>query len=373
MIKSFEFSSQNWHLLPSKFGTFNLIVGLSGVGKTRTLKALQQVASCATNNPIIAESCSWKLEVESNKKQWSWTATIETEPAEYLDKVFNKTNEVIFVNEKIICNGTIIAERNGDIRFKNTKIPNLKKSESLISLLQEEQELGELYLLLKNTIRSYHGHRLVRYQPKQLDTISKSCNDIQSLQKEEISLLSKAYLLQENFNERYATAVEEFIEIFPTVRSVKVGTPSELNNTVRDREEPIIFGLKEEGVEGVIFSSEWSSGMYLTWLHILELQLYPENSTLLIDEYENGLGVNCLPELTRILVSHSDRIQIILTSHHPYVISNIDIKSWKIMQRKGNTVSLRAATDFPRLVGLSRQDAFTQLVSMPEYSYEAIK
>ena len=48
--------------------------------------------------------------------------------------------------------------------------------------------------------------------------------------------------------------------------------------------------------------------------------LWPDGSVILIDEFENSLGVNCLDEITEDVVKESRRLQFILTSHHPYII-----------------------------------------------------
>jgi hypothetical protein len=66
-------------------------------------------------------------------------------------------------------------------------------------------------------------------------------------------------------------------------------------------------------------------------------------------------------------ILHVDRnIQFIITSHHPYIINNIDMSHWKIVSRKGGVISTKNAIDLR--LGESRHKAFKQLIQSPEYS-----
>jgi hypothetical protein len=60
-------------------------------------------------------------------------------------------------------------------------------------------------------------------------------------------------------------------------------------------------------------------------------------------------------------------MQFILTSHHPYIISKIPTKTWKIIRRQGGQVSVINATDIPQLQKGSRLNKFIQLAHLPEY------
>jgi len=108
-----------------------------------------------------------------------------------------------------------------------------------------------------------------------------------------------------------------------------------------------------------------SSGMLRVLRHLSELYLLPEGSVLLIDEFENSLGINCIDALTENLSEDRD-LQFIITSHHPYIINNIGIKHWKIVTRKGNTVTVRDASDFN--LGKTKHSAFMELLQLEEYS-----
>jgi Fe-S cluster assembly ATPase SufC len=127
-----------------------------------------------------------------------------------------------------------------------------------------------------------------------------------------------------------------------------------------------IIKFKEKDIDNWIGLPNISSGMLKTLMHIAELYLLPDDSVVLIDEFENSLGVNCLDEVTaNILNQESGKQQFIITSHHPYVINNIDPEYWKLVTRKGNVVQVRDSSEFD--LGASKHSAFTKLMNLDEY------
>ena len=107
--------------------------------------------------------------------------------------------------------------------------------------------------------------------------------------------------------------------------------------------------------------------MRRTLVHLLELALSPPGTVLLIDEYENSMGVNCLPAVTEQILERAGDLQFIITSHHPYVINNVDKKHWMVVRRRGSVVEVVPASAIPSLDTRSSQDAFIQLMNAEEY------
>ena len=104
--------------------------------------------------------------------------------------------------------------------------------------------------------------------------------------------------------------------------------------------------------------------MYKTLLYLTAVRLIPEDSVLLMDEFENSLGVNCIDIFQPSQIAHSN-LQFILTSHHPYIINNIPIANWKIVSRSRGKVVVKNASDY----GLehSKHEAFKRLLNLSAY------
>ncbi len=81
-------------------------------------------------------------------------------------------------------------------------------------------------------------------------------------------------------------------------------------------------------------------------MHIAELYLCSDSTLILIDEFENSLGINCIDELTNSIVTAERNLQFIITSHHPYIINNIDYTHWKVVTRKAGAVVAHSASNF---------------------------
>ena len=160
----------------------------------------------------------------------------------------------------------------------------------------------------------------------------------------------------------FAKIKTTFISIFNNVEDIKVETlkdediPMALSRLLQ---EATMVSIKEKGVDKWI--DNISSGMFKTLMYISELYLSPNDGVILIDEFENSLGVNCIEQVTELILTDRQS-QFILTSHHPYIINNISPAYWKIVTRKGGLVTVKSAKDFH--IPESRQKAFIDLINV---------
>ena len=62
----------------------------------------------------------------------------------------------------------------------------------------------------------------------------------------------------------------------------------------------------------------------------------------------------------------SEDIQVIMTSHHPYIINSIPFECWKIVTRSGCDVTVHSADELN--IGIrSKHEAFMQLLQSNAY------
>ena len=107
--------------------------------------------------------------------------------------------------------------------------------------------------------------------------------------------------------------------------------------------------------------------MLRTLIQISEIFLLNTGSVILVDEFENSLGINCIDVLTDDIIHENKNLQFIATSHHPYIINNIPYEYWKITTRKGGHISIKDASDYK--LGKSKQEAFMQLTKVLENQF----
>lgn len=105
--------------------------------------------------------------------------------------------------------------------------------------------------------------------------------------------------------------------------------------------------------------------MLKTIYYIAELITMSPNSLVLIDEFENGLGVNCIDILADILLNERNDLQFVITGHHPKIINQISNKKWKIIERNMETVTNVTAEEYG--ITHSQHDAYFNLLNRWEY------
>ncbi|MGI9256068.1 MAG: AAA family ATPase [Salinispira sp.] len=190
---------------------------------------------------------------------------------------------------------------------------------SCFVLLKNEQELGDIYNSLQLfTARQFNGDELLTAFPFIIDTQLKIISDI-----------------------------------LPGV-NLPINAPA--------------FCIKERNIDRIFPVNDISSGMQKMFLLILDTILMEDQGLLLIDEYENSLGINAIHFFPDLLEVVGDSCQFIMTSHHPYIINNIDISSWKVFYRNGLDVEILNGESLKQKFLSSKQEHFTQLINNKFYS-----
>jgi len=356
-----------------------LLVGASGVGKTQILKSVLRLRAIAKGKSY--SGAKWEIDFTTlDKSHFVWKGEFEsTGKGMFSIKREEESEEedspkVVF--EKLYVNGNQIIERDSEkIIFDGQKTVKLAQDKSILNLLKEEDLISPAFLGFQRIIFSDQVES--KRSPKSFnpdfitkERILQKYKTIESIRESDENIITKLYLAYNNAKEVMNSIEERFMDIFPFVTEIKIApldfedgdyTPSIL------REMPFIQ-IKERNVEDWIIQPQISSGMYRTLMHLCELFLCPEGTVVLIDEFENSLGVNCIDELTVDLQTSIHRnLQFIITSHHPYIINQINYKNWKLVTRKGSEIATREAADIVNF-SKSKQQAFIQLTQLEEFT-----
>lgn len=365
-IKKLEYydDEYKWGLEPVDFlPNLNLLVGVSGVGKTRILKAiynLKAIANGASLNGVKWTVCF----MSDDNHEYFWMGEFETkEDTILMEENSEEDEKVRIVSEQLICNGHKIIERTDvEIILNGVKTPKLSPFQSVVELLKQEDSIIPVKNSLDKIILAESGdvERYWRLPVSIFKRYEKS--SLESLKESSLPVPIKLSILYRTFPEEFKKVKEAFIEVFPNVSDVKIEAikdddiPMVLSNLLK---EATTINIKEKKVQNWI--ENISSGMLKTLMYISELFLSPDNCIILIDEFENSLGINCLDSVTE-LISDNQNSQFIITSHHPYIINNFSPACWKIVTRKGSLVTVKDAKDFH--ISESRQKAFIDLINV---------
>ncbi len=375
-IMSLEFrnSVTGWHLEQTEFfSDLTLLVGVSGVGKTQILhviSTLRKIAEAKEDDAFWG--LAWKVTFETDDgDEYLWTGRFEdsassnlSESDELLPTFFHEEEthvRPLLIEESLSRGDVIVAERvDGKILLKSIETPKLSPHDSVLKILREEdliQPASKAFEQLlfdhsDSTMRHWiHVHNLSKLL-REFDTVDK-------ITKSRLATKVKLCLASRNAPIVFKEIESRFREVFPHVQTLEISShEAGLDSFIQVR-------IKERGVQSWIPEHRISSGMLRTLMHIGRMLLWPEGMVVLIDEFENSLGINCIDVVTSDLIGQSDRLQFIIASHHPYIINNIDPRHWLLITRIGSDVSAHPATDF----GLadSSHESFIKLLNLPAY------
>lgn len=361
---------QEWRFDKINFFKLTLLVGISGVGKTQILKAiysLKRIALGSSGNGI-----KWDVEfttLDNNKFRWLGEFDKNDDKNDlFYDYIESDTEkaEPKIINEKLYFNKKLIIKRDSDVfLFNNNEMPKLNSSESALSILKEENLVKEAYESFKLIIFRDHTQKEgIRFGRLSIEKLKKKFKTFKEIKESDLDTLYKLALVYDTSKDVFKSIEDRFIDVFPQVEKIKV-EPVKDNDLSSFVFEAAVIQIKEKSVKKWIPQNRISSGMLRTLLHIAEMYLWNEGTVILIDEFENSLGINCIDVLTEDIVYDNENIQFIATSHHPYIINKIPSDYWKIVSRKGSRIQTVDAKEFG--IGNSNHDRFMSLINNPVY------
>lgn len=340
-----------------------LLVGLSGVGKTQVLNAVEYSLNLAVDKDVILRPYRVGLGILVNDDEYEWFYEINEIGKDEL--IINEESRYEFSFEKLLCNGKIIFERKNEkiSVIGYDKVPQPKKDESLILQYSEDENFEnlisgirklysvEIELAVRGGIRSESFSRL---KSKVTDTIKNEKN-VEFKAFSHLPVALKLYIAKRYYPELYIKIFEAVKELFIEIEDIDVEEDS-----IR---EMYLVSIQVYGKK--LLQHDISNGMLKTIYYIVELFTMSKDSLVLIDEFENGLGVNCIDLLSELMLSERNDLQFIITSHHPKIINAIDKDKWRIIDRDNCIVKNSGSSDYG--IGNSQHDAYFNLINRWEF------
>jgi hypothetical protein len=209
-IQSFQFHDRTtgWKLEETTFDPFNLLVGVSGVGKTKILAALQQVQGVALGTRTVC--AEWSIHFEHDGQEYEWQAlTSDADaPRESVSGDGPTAASHVFVAEKITSGslGTLVLRDGDSFIFETTNLPKLKRSDSAITLLAEESRIAPIRAAFRRLVFSESGDRLrgeLAYARAHLVPIDRRWDMNEIREAFELPTAVQAYLTRQSFHLAY--------------------------------------------------------------------------------------------------------------------------------------------------------------------------
>lgn len=340
-----------------------LLVGLSGVGKTQILNVVKYSLNLAVDKNIILHPYRVGIGILIDNNEYEWFYEINEINKNEL--IINGESGYEFSFEKLLCNGKIIFERKNEkvSIIGYDKVPQPKKDESLILQYSEDENFEilisgirklhsvEIELAIRGGIKSKSFNRL---KFKVIDTIKNEKN-VEFKIFSHLPVALKLYIAKRYYSELYIKIFDAVKELFTEIEDIDVEEDS-----IR---EIYLVSIQVYGKR--LLQHDISNGMLKTIYYIVELFTMSKDSLVLIDEFENGLGVNCIDLLSEMMLSERNDLQFIITSHHPKIINAIDKDKWRIIDRDNCIVKNNGSFDYG--IGNSQHDAYFNLINRWEF------
>lgn len=360
--------ARHWPLNQIHFSDLTLLVGASGVGKTQILQSIRNMIGIAQGASLNGVKWDIQFEIQpDNRYEWSGEFENLGYEEDRILSFFDKDDRTPpkIISERLTLNDAEIIKRDEqDIYFNGIKTIKLDPHKSVIDLIKDDAISLIRAALRRVTFNDYTQTNRRHFSAKDAQVESGQYPDLPSIRNSDESIRKKLYLCTLVAPEIFAEIKQSFMEVFLFVVDVRVkpiaSPPLPLPWRV-----PFVQ-LQEKGVTDWIDEDKISSGMFRTLLQLADLYLCADGTVFLIDEFENSLGINCIDDLTSILMTYERDLQFIITSHHPYIINNISYPHWKVVTRKGGVVSAKNASDYN--LGESKHKAFTQLINLDAYT-----
>ncbi|EJA3094070.1 AAA family ATPase [Vibrio parahaemolyticus] len=353
------------------FSRLNVLVGLSGAGKTTIISSLKKLVDIAEGSP--SRGLTWCLTfTDDDERLVQWSGKISTD----WELTSEGTIQGKFVREKLLINNEVIIDSTSEkTLFNNTNLPTLDVSRSLIFHLKNDNTIKNIYSSLiscviidvdSNDFSQSHHYTMVKSAIHKDVLEYKNRLDIKKLscKYKDLSCREKIYYAYKYDKDSFDDFLFVYTSIFPEVKSIipslfRTGGDSSINEELR-----VLFINIQMRNGKQVNQKDISSGMFKTMMILSELYFGNNKSPIIIDEIENSLGINCLPDVLTELNMVSN--QVIITSHHPRVINEIPREHWSIVSRdaKGSIITYPAKEV---LSDTSRHEAFLQLINSPEY------
>lgn len=368
-ILSFQIhDADGWTLEPMKLDAFNLLVGVSGAGKTRIVRAIEQVCAVAlgTAGAEDARGARFVIAFEHDALLYRWEAELEPEDEGPLVRW-----------ERITRGGQPLVDRTAErFIFGEREIPRLDRAKSAIAILKEDPAMAPLHVafsrcffMVLDAQEDAPGYTFTLANLEKQRHEYASVGDLGA--NLSLPIQHKVALLASLFPDAFAEIEADFRDAFSSIEELRVlqlAPPPEPDEWRKIDEYVAVLSVRESGVAKPFAFSDMSSGMQRYLSFLIHLSFAPRGTVVLIDELEASFGLNCLPAATDFLLRRAPDLQLILTSHHPYIIQKIPIAGWKLVTRQGSQVRVLDAATIPALdEARSRLDHFTRLINLPEY------
>lgn len=331
-------SVQEWSLNGLSLGSKNLIVGKNSAGKTRALNIINALAKQLAGVQTPLASGSYDACFTHEGKTYKYLLQCKNQEV-VLEKL--QIDNVLVLDRGEGGKGTIFAEKIG-----NGTLIEFQSPTTSIAVVARRDELQHSYLeplyAWASALRHYPFSSYLGKEVAVIITPNAPVVDDRD-HNATIGVFREAKKI---FKDTFINAlIKDFASIDYFIDEINVASPISVQFHGAPG-EPIGLFVKETNLPGITDQYSMSVGMYRVLsllIHINFFQLRKAESSILVDDIGEGLDFDrsCrLIDLLRRKADESD-LQIILSTNDKYVMNNVPLEEWSVLNRKANHVDVK--------------------------------
>ncbi|MGM9675788.1 MAG: hypothetical protein ACI3X9_10035 [Bacteroidaceae bacterium] len=340
ILSSFRYKEQGWELTDlSPLHSVNLLVARNATGKTRTIRALQNVTSFMQMKETFLGIHTFEADLKYRdmmKPDWK------------MDYSFKLNNGIVEKEELTVNDVMLIKRTKTTAKYENQKIN--PPSEKLVVQIRRDKDL---YPEIEQLMIWAEGVTYV------------SCSDINPFTIPGTGNFINPY----NFSELVeALSSVEMKKVLATAKGLGYNIAS--IKTIEATKGVRLVQVKERTISNEMVDMQLSSGMLRTLYLLCFVSVIKHNkklSMLLIDDLGEGLDYRRSIDLGKIIFEDfaQNGLQLVASSNDAFLMDVVDISNWQILRRKGYKVSTINQVANPdlfrkfRMTGLSNFDLFS--------------
>ncbi len=366
--REFWDTNHSWEVTKFSLSPINLIVGRNAAGKTRVVNTIAFLARFLSQGTIEAwNSGHWIVRFLHQEQIYVVEFLIE------LGKV---------VKEEIVVDGIVRLSRNSDgkgrIYYESiSKFLDFEMSDSMVAIVARRDKLQHPFLeplfewgdsmrlyqfstdLGRNTIHLYNTNEANPENSEAAPTPSETNG----------SAAVKQYCAgYKHFQDEFDEAIlSDLAEIGYPCTDINANTAP--NVPFIEGNMPVVLQVQEVGLDTPTGQFEMSTGMFralAVLVHINYAVMAGVKTSIIIDDIGEGLDFNRSKSLINLIIKKcmTAPIQLILTSNDRFVMNEVDIDLWHILDREGSRVYVSDKSSSPnqfsdfKYSGLSNFDFF---------------
>ena len=341
-LSSFSYKAPGWELVEmNALNTTNLLVGKNASGKTRTIRALQNVTNMLQMKPIVLGESDFKTKLTFCDPEVSgWKMSYS----------FESSNGQVKAEQLIVNSKTVVKRDRGKAVFMGESI-NPPSGKLVVQVRRDREAYPEVEMLME------WAEGVIGIFCSNINPFTIILNGTPNI----INPLPFSTIVDSLTKEDKKSVIAD---------AKRLGYDIQDLNPVKANSEMKLVAVKEKYVKDEILDFQLSSGM-MRVLYLLCFLAYikhtEKHSLLLIDDLGEGLDYSKATLLGKDVFEACERegLQMIASSNDSFMMDVVDISKWQILRRKNSKLAVLNKTNTPalfeefRLTGLSNFDLFS--------------